>query len=140
MDIVHVGFGYGTEALDGRVRAVSAYARGLAARGHNVTLVTLSKTLPSSESIGLDYGIREVALRTPALPLHLGAEAEAFFSGPAGAADVYHFHSSAARHCLAARRLSAPYVVTPTALICPRTSITAAPGTSPFGCCSAAHI
>jgi glycosyltransferase involved in cell wall biosynthesis len=105
--IVHVGIGYERQTLDGATRAVSVHARAQHALGHQVTMVAPTRG-PWAESES--DGIRTIELPVASWP-RLGATASQFFATNALAADVYHFHTSYVRSCLAARPLGVPYVV-----------------------------
>ena len=96
MHIVHVGVTYQPETLDGATRAVSAYAPFQVEAGHRVTFVRFKPNGPY-ESTAVD-GLTNVRLPVGRFRWWLGG-------------DVYHFHTSYARTCLAARRLRVPYVV-----------------------------
>ena len=108
MHIVHVGLAYATETLDGATRAVSAYARYQVELGHEVTMVELVWRGGRTER-EVD-GIRQVSLPVAMWP-RLGGDAASFFRRNQAGGDLYHFHTSYVRICIAASLLKTPYVV-----------------------------
>jgi glycosyltransferase involved in cell wall biosynthesis len=102
-----------TDTLDGRMRAVSAYARRQAEMGHEVTMLSLVPAGDRAEAIEPHDQIRQLSLKVMPLSLGLGREATRYFRSNSLGGDVYHFHSSYARHWAASRILPVPYVVSP---------------------------
>jgi glycosyltransferase involved in cell wall biosynthesis len=112
MHIVHVGTRYEAETTNGVRRAVASYVDGQLALGHRVTMVRLmrEKTTDWERNPNIDH----YELFVPALnPFRLGSEAARFFRENLPGGDVYHFHNSHSRLCLAARLLDVPYVFSP---------------------------